>query len=94
MPTDGNTPGQDLVEEGLADLRAGRLSIAGMLVATARTRLAATGLDVPDVTAERPAHALYDLLAAENPLTAHGRYNALVRRLVSYLRAAEHAAPR
>lgn len=87
-------PGQELVEEGLADLRAGRPSIVALLVATARTRLAATGIDVPHVETERPAHALYELLAAEDPASAHGRYNSLVRRLVSYLRAAEHAAAR
>jgi hypothetical protein len=87
-------PGQDLVEEGLADLRAGGRTAAALLVATARMRLAATGVDVPDAGVQRPGHALYELLASEDPATAHGRYNALIRRLVSYLRAAEHATAR
>jgi hypothetical protein len=87
-------PGRELVVQGLADLRAGRLSTSALLVAMARTRLAATGLDVPEVTSVRPGHALYELLATEDPATAHGRYNALVRRLVSYLRAAESATAR
>jgi len=36
-----------------------------------------------------PEHRLYQLLSAEEPASAHSRYNALVRRLVSYERAAE-----
>lgn len=38
-----------------------------------------------------PSHRLYDLLAAEHSDSAHGRYNALVGRIVSFARAAEHA---
>ena len=57
-------------------------------------RCAMTRLDVPGPDGERTTHALYELLAAEDPASAHGRYNALIRRLVSYLRAAEHAAAR
>jgi hypothetical protein len=37
-------------------------------------------------------HRLYELLRATDPDTAHGRYNALIRRLVSYERAAECAS--
>ena len=85
-------PGEDLVAEGLADLRAGRETTAALLVATARERLLALGLDVPSSSAPRPSHALYDALAAEDPATAHSRYNALLARLVSYARAAENAA--
>lgn len=32
-------------------------------------------------------HALYRLLAEDDPDAAHGRYNALVRRLVSFERS-------
>ena len=39
-----------------------------------------------------PEHRLYELLAAEDSDSAHSRYNALVRRLVSYERAAESLA--
>jgi hypothetical protein len=38
-----------------------------------------------------PEHRLYKLLSEEEPASAHSRYNALVRRLVSYERAAECA---
>jgi hypothetical protein len=87
-------PGQDLFEEGVADLRAGRSSQAALLVSLARTRLTAVGLDVPLGTSDSAAHDLYDLLAAEHPESAHGRYNALRRRIASFAQAAEHAAAR
>ena len=46
------------------------------------------GVRSPILTAE---HRLYALLAAEDSDLAHSRYNALVRRLVSFERAAECA---
>jgi hypothetical protein len=36
-----------------------------------------------------PEHRLYTLLARDHPAAAHSRYNALIRRLVSFERAAE-----
>lgn len=87
-------PGADLVEAGLHDLEAGRETVAALLVSMARTRLGSVGLEVPPSPVERPSHRLYDLLAAEDATTAHSRYNALVRRLSSFARAAEHAPAR
>jgi hypothetical protein len=40
-------------------------------------------------TVETPEHRLYELLAREEPDSAHSRYNALIRRLVSLERALE-----
>ena len=94
MDTSLELPGQDLVEQGLADLHAGRRTAPSLLVAMARERLAGVGVQVPEAAVSRPGHDLYDLLEAEDALAAHGRYNALLRRLVSYVRAAEHAAAR
>jgi hypothetical protein len=36
-----------------------------------------------------PEHRLYALLARDHPASAHSRYNGLIRRLVSFERAAE-----
>jgi len=94
VESDSQLPGSDLVAAGVADLNAGHMTVAGLLVAAARQRLMATGIPVPPVQLERPTHALYDLLEKEDAGSAHSRYNALIRRLVSYLRAAEHAAAR
>ena len=85
-------PGAELIEEGLADLRAGRQTAASLLVSIGAKRLAAAGHDVAEPFAD-PELRLYALLARDDPDAAHGRYNALVRRLVSYERAADCVAP-
>lgn len=79
-------PGSDLVIEGLADLGAEKISVPALLVAIGAPRLRALGLDVPPGPAD-PEHQLYAALAREDEDTAHGRYNALLRRLVSFERA-------
>jgi len=59
------------------------------LVAIGEPRLRRIGLDLPPIPYKNPEHRLYDLLEADDPDGAHSRYNALVRRLVSFERAAE-----
>ena len=80
-------PGGDLIEKGLADRRRGIASLEGLLVSIGAPRLAQLGMDVPNPVpgAER---RLYERLHAEDADSAHGRYNALIRRLVSFERAA------
>ena len=82
-------PGAELIEAGLQDLRAGRETIAGLLVAIGAPRLRELGLSLPDSLPANPEHRLYELLAQDDSDSAHSRYNAFVRRLVSYERAAE-----
>src|ERR1700691_4932434 len=89
VPT--SLPGHELVSAGLADLAADRESESGLLVAMAAPRLRALGFDVPEGGGERPSHRLYELLS-EADSGAHSRYNALVARIVSFARAAEHAS--
>ena len=95
-------PGGDLVARGRADLAAGRESVESLLVEIGAPRLRRLGLELPEPTG-RPEHRLYELLAQDGldgshgsnrSDTAHGRYNALVRRLVSFERAAELVARR
>jgi len=81
-------PGGELIVEGLADLHAGRESAASLLVEIGRTNLLRLGFDVPEPRGASPEHRLYLRLAGEDPRRAHSRYNALVRRLVSFERAA------
>ncbi len=85
-------PGAELVEQGLADLRARRESVASLLVSIGAARLAAAGYDVVHPF-DNADHRLYELLANDDPDSAHARYNALIRRLVSFERAAECVAP-
>jgi hypothetical protein len=80
-------PGADLIEAGLVDLRRGARTEAAWLVSIGAPRLRRLGFDVPDPLPD-PERGLYELLARRDPGAAHGRYNALVRRLVSFERAA------
>lgn len=81
-------PGADLVEQGMRDLERGVDSVEALLVSIAAHRLTAVGLE-PPATIASPEHRLYGLLAAEDQDSAHSRYNALIRRIVSFERAAE-----
>ncbi len=80
-------PGYELVEAGLRDLAEGRRSVSALVVSIGAPRLRQLGFDVVSPV-EDAEHALYEMLAAEDADSAHGRYNALVRRLVSFERAA------
>jgi len=83
-------PGGDLVARGLRDLAASHESVESLLVQVGAPRLRALGIAVPEESlAEPPEHRLYDLLARTDAEGAHSRYNALIRRLVSFERAAE-----
>ena len=95
MPLDLDAlPGGDLIRAGLADLAAGVESAPALLVEIGAPRLRAVGIELPvrRDALPSPERRLYDLLASEDPDGAHSRYNALVRRLVSFERAAECAA--
>ena len=85
-------PGHELVAAGLADVDAGRQTEAALLVRMAGPRLRRLGFLVPEAGGVRAAHELYDLLSEADPATAHSRYNALTRRILSFARAAEHAS--
>ena len=71
---------------------AGRTSIPALLVAVGAPRLRRSGIDVPRRRLSGAEHRLYALLARSDPDSAHSRYNALIRRLVSFERAIEYAA--
>jgi hypothetical protein len=89
-------PGAEIVVKGLEDLALGTESPEAAAVQMASTRLRHAGLAVPPTAArDRPAaHRLYELLAADHGAAAHSRYNAVVRRLVSFARALENARSR
>lgn len=83
---DASAPGGDIVARGVSDLAEGRFTVAALLVSIGAPRLRSLGIAIP-TTLSQPEHRLYDLLAQSEPAAAHGRYNALVRRLVSFERA-------
>jgi hypothetical protein len=84
-------PGADLVERGLHDLDRGVDSVEALLVSIGAPRLSGLGLPVqqPIPMAEE---RLYLRLSEQHGDAAHSRYNALIRRLVSFERAARTAS--
>jgi hypothetical protein len=59
----------------------------------AAPRLKRLGIEVPDSDAEYPReYALYALLQKTQGDNAHSRYNALIRRIVSFARCLEREA--
>lgn len=85
-------PGGDFAREGLDDLAAGRASEYALLVLLARPRLIALGLLVPEPSQPIPglvSHALYDYLIDRYGPDAYSRYNSLLRRMASFVRALE-----
>jgi hypothetical protein len=82
----GGLPGGDLVRRGLDDLESGIESVEALLVSIGGPRLRALGIDVPD-SVVNPEHRLYEVLSRSTSDAAHSRYNALIRRLVSFERA-------
>jgi hypothetical protein len=83
-------PGDDLIATGLDELRRGLETVPALLVSIGAPRLRRLGYAVSPGF-DQPEHRLYSLLAREHPTAAHSRYNALIRRLVSFERAAECA---
>ena len=85
-------PGADLIREGLRDLERGVESVPALLVLVGAPRLRRLGFEVPD-TPYFPEDRLYEQLTAVHGDGAHSAYNALIRRLVSFERAAECVKP-
>ena len=83
-------PGGDLLAAGLEDLRRGVESIPALLAQIGAPRLRQLAIEVPyrDPNGPMPEHRLYELLARRHGDAAHSRYNALIRKLVSFTRAA------
>ncbi len=81
-------PGANLIEKWIADLERETESIEALLASIGARRLTQLGFRVPSPIPS-PEHRLYAVLAAREGDGAHSRYNALVRRLVSFERAAE-----
>ena len=84
-------PGGEWVQRGLDDLAKAEESEAALLVQIGAPRLRRLGFVIPDTDSEPAEHRLYARLAISEPDTAHSRYNALIRRLVSFERAFECA---
>lgn len=86
MSTLAELPGGDLIERGVADYAAGRVTLESCLLAIGWPRLQRGGLDLPGKTPQHfpePEMQLYTLLRNEGG-DAYSRYNALMRQLISF----------
>jgi len=81
-------PGGSVVKEGLDNLAKKQNTIPAQLLLVGGPRLRSLGLNIPSPP-DPPEHLLYHLLWTSDPNAAHSRYNALIRLLVSFERAAE-----
>ena len=68
-------------------LQCDRETIPALLVAIGAPKPRSLGIEVPESLPSNPEHRLYDLLSVSEPDAAHSRYNALIRKLVSFERA-------
>ena len=83
-------PGEELVQQGLADLAQARVTDFSLLVLIAAPRLRRLGIQVPEPGFLGPyEHKLYNRLDQRLGTAAHSYYNSLIRRIVSYARALE-----
>ena len=79
-------PGADLIQTGLDDLAAGRDTVPAALAAIGSARLGRSGIAIRHQLSDPEDH-LYRLLEREGEDSAHSRYDALIRQLVSFERA-------
>ncbi len=84
-------PGADLIASGIEALQRGEPSVEALLVMVGESRMRAAGLELPECPPlpHSPEIALYNAIGARHPTDTHSRYNALIRRLVSFERALE-----
>ncbi len=80
-------PGLELVRDGIADLAAECETERALLVSIAAPMLRLLGVRLPTTIPDAEAR-LQQRLLAEHGDAAHARYNALIRRIVSFQRAA------
>jgi hypothetical protein len=85
---DPTLPGSEWIQTGIGDLAKNKLSVAALLVSIGAPRLRRLGITVPDPIIAGAEHRLYQELYLLHGDAAHSQYNALIRRLVSFERAA------
>jgi hypothetical protein len=88
-------PGQELIEQGLADLSQDQVTDSALLVLITAPRLRRLGIQIPDRPFPRPCeHQLYARLEKRFGAAAYSHYNSLIRRIVSFARALEREQSR
>ena len=87
---EASLPGEQLVQQGMADLSGDRVTDFSLLLLIAAPRLRRLGIPVPQTSFPGPyEHQLYARLDQRLGAAAHSYYNSLIRLIVSYARALE-----
>jgi hypothetical protein len=76
-------PGGEMVDAGLADLAAGKISAESLAVSIAMPRLSREGVPLSPPHAD-PEDRLYRLLSHQSKDLAHARYSAYLRQMSSF----------
>lgn len=66
-------PGEDIINQGIADLVEGIETIPSLLVLIGAPRLQRVGVAIPPTSIESPEHRLYEMLSRQNSDSAHSR---------------------
>lgn len=84
-------PGADLFEQGLQDLRDAKITIPGLLICIAKSRLEHAGLEIPnlDPMPKDLELMLYSLIQQGQELNPYSYYNSLLRLLISFEKVLE-----
>ncbi len=83
-------PGADILEAGLADLRANRCSPQALAICAMKSRLRNCGVDVPESNSVGDAEVLmYRELRRIGERNPHAAMNGILRRLDAYASNAE-----
>lgn len=83
-----NLPGSEIVVKGMSDLGRNLVTIESLALLICRPEMLRIGIYFPDMSSiSRPRELeLYTLIENESGRDSHTRYNAILRRLVSFIR--------
>lgn len=84
-------PGEEFIQQGIEDLERELETVPSLLVSIGAPKLRSIGIEIPANVLDSPEHRLFRLLQLSGSDSAHSRYNALIKRLVSYERSAQCA---
>jgi hypothetical protein len=88
-------PGSEIVIQGLADIQRGAITPFSVILFVAAPRFRLLGIEIPPLSGLKDPnitpfeHQLYELLQTEG---GYSRYNALLRRIVSFAAGIERKA--
>ena len=92
LPTD--LPGLNLILKGYQDLAKASVTDEALLITIYAPELTRLGLTLPnsETSPDSPAYLLYRSIEQKDPANAHSTYNALNRRVTSFIHCLDQLA--